>query len=76
MPERGQFGTAARRPAMLRLDDGLGEYVVKLVDEQPSASIGHAHRATGCGNRSVITDGFQQPDLAVTDLLSGREVQP
>jgi len=29
----------------------------------------------GRGNGAAVSDGFEQPDLAVTDRLAGREIE-
>lgn len=60
---------------MLCLNDGQLKHCVELIDQQPRSTVGHSHHAAGRRDRAVITDGFQQPDLAVSDGLIGAEIQ-
>jgi hypothetical protein len=51
----------------LRSDHGLAKAIVHVVDQKPRATVRHAERDTGFGDRSGVTDRFQQPNLAGPD---------
>src|ERR1700730_9083864 len=60
---------------MFCFNDRSLEKFIQLIDEQPCTPIRHFHRAPGCRNGAVITDGFEQADLSVADRLSRPEIE-
>jgi hypothetical protein len=60
---------------MFRLDDRRLKEFVERVDQKPGTTIRHTHRASRSRNRSVIANGFEQPDLPVADSPPKSEVE-
>jgi hypothetical protein len=73
--ERREPGATAGRSSVFCLDDRRLEKSVELVDQQPGATVRHAHRAASRRNRSVVADGFKQLDLAVAYSPPWSEVE-
>jgi len=74
LAEIGDRRPAAGPPAVLFGHDRLPEGPVHLVDQQPGAAIGHAHRPAGRGDRAQPVDQLQQPDLAGAEQPLGPQV--
>src|ERR1700681_1627469 len=72
--ERRKPRAAAMRPAKLRRHHLATKVDIHLLDEHPSAAIGHAEVAPGAADRAAFRDGLKQPDLAWADRLTGAEI--
>src|SRR6516165_6671100 len=57
--KRCQNGATTMASTHLRSDNRLAKAIVHVVDQKPRATVRHAERDTGFGDRPSVTDRFQ-----------------
>src|SRR5262249_12884286 len=76
LPDRSEDRPTPAAAAGRSGDRRLAQRVVDLLDEKPGTPIGHAKAPRRRRDRTGGTDRLEQRDLAGTDAVAARQIEP